>query len=216
MPEQQPHDAAEEAWDAEDLPGAHAHAGTHTGGLAQTPSQTVGPFFGFALPYAGGPDVRAPWHPDAIRLHGVVYDGAGDPIPDAFVEIWGADASGAASTERGSLARDQHGFAGFGRAAVDRDGHYSFTTIKPGAMREGSAPYLLVTIFARGVLQHLFTRAYFGDEPDANAADPLLGRIDAARRGTLIAESDGPNSYRFDIRLQGEGETVFLDYGTEV
>ena len=216
MPEQHPHDHAEETWDAEDLPGAHAHAGTHTGGLAQTPSQTVGPFFGFALPYAGGPDVRAAWHPDAIRLHGVVLDGAGDPIPDAFVEIWGADASGAASTERGSRARDAHVFTGFGRAAVDGDGHYAFTTIKPGSMRQGSAPYLLVTIFARGMLQHLFTRAYFDDEPDANDADPLLARVDPARRGTLIAESDGPNSYRFDIRLQGEDETVFLDYGTEV
>jgi len=199
MPEQHSHDTAEEAWDAEDLPGAHAHAGTHNGGLAQTPSQTVGPFFGFALPYAGGPDVRAPWHPDAIRLHGVVYDGAGDPIPDSFVEIWGADASGEASTERGSRARDAHVFTGFGRAAVDGDGHYAFTTI-----------------FARGMLQHLFTRAYFGDEPDANAGDPLLGRVDESRRGTLIAEPDGPRSYRFDIRLQGDGETVFLDYGTEV
>jgi protocatechuate 3,4-dioxygenase alpha subunit len=215
MPEQHIHDTAEESWDADDLPGAQAHAAAHTGGLAQTPAQTVGPFFGFALPYAGGPEVRAPWRPDAIRLHGVVYDGAGDPIPDAFVEIWGADAAGAASSERGSLSRDDHDFTGFGRAAVDGDGHYSFTTVKPGAMREGSAPYLLVTLFARGVLHHLFTRAYFGDEPDANAADPLLARVDEARRGTLIAESDGPGSYRFDIRLQGEGETVFLDYGQE-
>jgi protocatechuate 3,4-dioxygenase, alpha subunit len=215
MPDTTP-DFDDEAFDADDLPGAHAHVGAHTGPLAQTPSQTVGPFFGYALPYAGGPDVRAPWQPDAIRLHGVVYDGAGDPIPDAFVEIWGADAEGRPSTERGSFDRDQHGFAGFGRASVDRAGHYSFTTIKPGAARDGSAPYLLVTIFARGVTQHLFTRAYFGDEASANAADPLLARIDPARRDTLVAEPDAPRSYRFDIRLQGEGETVFLDYGTEV
>lgn len=206
----------DEAFDAEDLPGADAHAGPHAGPLGQTPSQTVGPFFGYALPYAGGPDVRAAWLPDAIRLHGTVYDGAGDPVPDAFVEIWGADAAGRPSTERGSFARDQHGFAGFGRTAVDRDGHYSFTTIKPGTMREGSAPYLLVAVFARGVLQHLFTRAYFGDEVEANAVDPLLARIDAGRRGTLVAAPDGEGSYRLDIRLQGEGETVFLDYGTEV
>lgn len=184
--------------------------------LGQTPSQTVGPFFGYALPYEGGPDVRAPWQPDAIRLHGTVFDGAGVPIPDAVVEIWGADAAGRPSTERGSFHRDQHGFAGFGRAAVDRDGHYSFTTIKPCTMREGSAPYLLVTIFARGVLHHLFTRAYFGDEPDANAGDPLLARLDPARRGTLVAAADAPGSYRFDVRLQGDGETVFLDYRTEV
>lgn len=183
--------------------------------FGQTPSQTVGPFFGYALPYPGGPDVRAPWRPDAVRLHGTVRDGAGDPVPDAVVEIWGADAAGRPSTERGSFDRDQHGFSGFGRAAVDRDGRYSFTTVKPGAMRDGSAPYLLVALFARGVLHHLFTRAYFGDEPEANAVDPLLARIDPARRGTLMAEPDATASYRFDVRLQGEGETVFLDYGTE-
>ena len=113
------HDPAGEAFDADDLPGAHAHTGPHTGPLGQTPSQTVGPFFGYALPYAGGPDVRAPWQTDAIRVHGTLYDGAGDPIPDAIVEIWGADAAGRPSTERGAFHRDQHGFAGFGRAAVD-------------------------------------------------------------------------------------------------
>ncbi|KRC58812.1 hypothetical protein ASE14_18555 [Agromyces sp. Root81] len=178
----------------------------------QTPAQTVGPFFGYALPYAGGPAVRAAWQPDAIRLHGTVFDGAGDPIPDAIVEIWGPDAAGRPSTERGVLERDQHGFSGFGRAAVDRDGRFAFTTIKPGATREGLAPYLLVTVFARGVLHHLFTRAYFDDEAAANGTDPLLSTIDPARRHTLVAESDGPASYRFDIRLQGEGETVFLDF----
>ncbi|GLI26583.1 protocatechuate 3,4-dioxygenase subunit alpha [Agromyces rhizosphaerae] len=182
----------------------------------QTPSQTVGPFFGYALPYAGGPDVRAPWQPDAVRLHGRVLDGAGEGVPDAFVEIWGADATGRPSTELGSFDRDQHGFAGFGRSAADRAGNYSFTTIKPGAMREGSAPYLLVAVFGRGILQHLFTRAYFGDEAEANASDPLLGRIDEGRRDTLIAVPDAERSYRFDIVLQGEGETVFLDYGTEI
>ena len=211
-----PDTSAAEAFDATDLPGALGNAGTHAPPPGQTPSQTVGPFFGYALPYPGGPDVRAPWQPDAIRLHGVVFDGAGEPVPDAIVEIWGADAAGAHPTERGSFDRGQHGFTGFGRAAVDRDGHYSFTTVKPGAMQEGSAPYLLVTIFARGVLVHLFTRAYFGDEAEANAADPLLARVDADRRTTLIAEPDAPGSYRFDLRLQGEGETVFLDYGTEV
>ncbi|MBM7505232.1 protocatechuate 3,4-dioxygenase subunit alpha [Agromyces aurantiacus] len=222
MPETAPPDPTgpdfdDEAFDAADLPGSHApHPGAHRGGLGQTPSQTVGPFFGYALPYAGGPDVRAPWLPDAIRLHGTVSDGAGDPIPDAIVEIWGADAAGRPSTERGSFDRDAHGFAGFGRAAVDRAGHYAFTTIKPGAARAGSAPYLLVTVFARGVTHHLFTRAYFADEAAANASDPLLARVDESRRGTLVAQADGPGSYRFDIRLQGEGETVFLDYGTEV
>ena len=86
----------------------------------QTPGQTVGPFFGYALPFVGGPEVRAPWQPDAIRLHGVVLDGAGSPVPDALVEVWGADGSGRPSTERGSLHRDPHGFTGFGRAATTR------------------------------------------------------------------------------------------------
>jgi protocatechuate 3,4-dioxygenase alpha subunit len=184
--------------------------------LTATPGQTVGPFFGYALPYAGGPDVRAPWQRDAVWLHGTVSDGDGLPVPDAVIEIWGADAAGRPPRERGSFDRDPHGFTGFGRAAGDRDGHYSFTTIKPGATRPGSAPYLLVTVFARGVLHHLFTRAYFGDETRANATDPLLTRIDAARRDTLVATPEGEHSYRFDIRLQGDGETVFLDYGTEL
>jgi protocatechuate 3,4-dioxygenase alpha subunit len=178
----------------------------------QTPSQTVGPFFGFALPYAGGPEVAPPWHPSAIRFHGTVFDGAGAGIPDAVVEIWGAGAAGRVIARRGSFARDGHTVTGFGRAAVDRDGHYSFTTLKPGPTRADAAPYLLVTVFARGLMHHLFTRAYFGDEPERNAGDRLLGDVDPARRVTLIAQADGDASYRFDIRLQGEGETVFLDF----
>lgn len=180
----------------------------------QTPAQTVGPFFGYALPYAGGPDVRAPWQPDAIRLHGVVLDGHGTPVPDALVELWGADVDGRPSTERGSLDRDPHGFTGFGRTGTSRDGRWSFSTVKPGSSRPGSAPYVVLAVFARGLLNHLLTRAYFGDETDANAADPLLQRVVADRRATLVAVPDGARSYRFDIRLQGTGETVFLDYGT--
>lgn len=179
----------------------------------QTPSQTVGPFFGHAMPYVGGPEVRAPWQPDAIRLHGIVLDGAGSPVPDALLEVWGADREGHPSTERGSLHRDPHGFTGFGRAATGADGQYAFSTVKPGAHRRGSAPYVVLAVFARGLLHHLLTRAYFADEA-ANATDPLLRRIEADRRGTLVAAVDGPRSYRLDLRLQGPGETVFLDYGT--
>lgn len=185
-----------------------------TGTLMQTPSQTVGPFFGYALPYEGGTRIRAPWHPDAIRLHGVVTDGDGEVVPDAIVELWGADADGRPSTALGSLARDDHTFTGFGRAAVDRAGSFSFDTVKPGG-NGGSAPYVVLAIFARGLLHHLYTRAYFDDETAANDRDPLLGRLDATRRHTLLATSDGDRSYRFDIRLQGEDETVFLDFGTE-
>jgi protocatechuate 3,4-dioxygenase alpha subunit len=185
------------------------------GGLIPTPSQTVGPFFGYALPYVDGPRIRGPWQPDAIRIHGFVTDGAGAAVPDAIIELWGADSDGRPSTERGSLARDGHGFTGFGRAAADRAGHYSFDTVKPGAGAR-CAPYLVLAIYARGLLHHLYTRAYFDDETVANENDPVLRRIDASRRTTVLAGRDAERSYRFDIRLQGEGETVFLDFGTEL
>jgi protocatechuate 3,4-dioxygenase alpha subunit len=177
-------------------------------GQHQTPSQTVGPFFGYALPYAGGTELLPPHSPGTIRFHGTVFDGAGEVVPDAVVEIWQADAAGAVVAERGSLNRDGYTFTGFGRAAVDGWGHFSFTTALPGAMREGSAPYILVTIFARGLLQHLFTRAYFGE------SDPFLASL-GDRAATLLARSDGDASYRFDIHLQGESETVFIDYGVD-
>lgn len=180
----------------------------------QTPSQTVGPFFGYALPYAGGADLVPAWRNGAIRFHGIVFDGEGDGIPDAIIEIWHADADGQVSTERGSLSRDGYAFTGFGRAAVDRDGHYSFTTVKPGSTRAGTAPYIFVTVFARGLLHHLFTRAYFSDANEANENDAFLSGIDPARRGTLIARRDD-TGYRFDIRLQGEDETVFLDFDAQ-
>jgi protocatechuate 3,4-dioxygenase alpha subunit len=178
----------------------------------QTPSQTVGPFFGYALPYEAGSDLLPPHSPGTIRLHGTVYDGNGEPVPDAIIELWQADAAGAPIARRGSLHRDGYTFTGFGRAAVDDWGHYSFTTVKPGSMRAGSAPYVMLTVFARGLLHHLFTRAYFEDEP-GNEADPLLTSVHD-RAATLVAVSDS-FGYKFDIRLQGEGETVFLDYGVD-
>jgi protocatechuate 3,4-dioxygenase alpha subunit len=176
----------------------------------QTPSQTVGPFFGYALPYDGGNELLLPHAPGMVRLHGTVFDGAGAAAPDAIVEIWQADAAGSPVAERGSLHRDGYTFTGFGRAAVDGGGHYSFTTVKPGSMRAGSAPYVLVTIFARGLLHHLFTRAYFG----AEAADPFLQGL-GDRGATLVARPDGDASYLFDIRLQGAEETVFFGYGVD-
>ncbi|WGW11906.1 protocatechuate 3,4-dioxygenase subunit alpha [Saxibacter everestensis] len=176
----------------------------------QTPAQTVGPFFGYALPYPGGEQLVAAHRPDAIRVHGTVYDGDRQPVPDALVEIWQPDGAGRISRERGSLRRDGYTFTGFGRAAADGDGHYQFTTVKPGATG-GSAPYVLLTIFARGLLHHLFTRMYFPDE-DANQADRLLARLEPERRSTLIGVADADRSYRFDVHLQGEQETVFLDF----
>ena len=172
----------------------------------QTPSQTVGPFFGYALPYEGGPEVAPPWSTDSIRLHGTVFDGAGQPVADAVIEIWGADSVGTPIDRRGSLHRDGYTVTGFGRAAVDRAGHYSFTTVKPGPSGPGRAPYILVTVFARGLLHHLFTRAYFATD------DPFLAGVAEDRRSTLLAVADGDRSYRFDIHLQGENETVFLDF----
>jgi protocatechuate 3,4-dioxygenase alpha subunit len=182
--------------------------------VGQTPSQTVGPFFGYALPFHGGDELLPRHSPGTIRLHGTVFDGAGQPIPDAIVEIWQGDTDGSVVRERGSLRRDGYTFTGFGRAAVDGAGHFTFTTVKPGSMRAGAAPYILVTVFARGLLRHLFTRAYFADERVANEHDPFLARMDPSRRSTLIALHDGDRSYRFDIHLQGDAETVFIDYET--
>jgi protocatechuate 3,4-dioxygenase alpha subunit len=180
--------------------------------LSQTPSQTVGPFFGYALPYDGDNELLPPHAPDSIRLHGLVLDGAGAPVPDAVIELWQADAGGAVAAEHGSLHRDGYTFTGFGRCSTNGWGEYSFTTVKPGAVHSGGAPYALVTIFARGLLHHLFTRAYFSDET-ANEGDPFLASL-GDRSATLVATAE-PAGYRFDIRLQGEHETVFIDFGVD-
>src|SRR3954469_5192505 len=176
--------------------------------FVQTPSQTIGPFFGFALPYAGGPQLVPGTSADAVRLHGTVCDGRGTPIPDALLELWQPDAEGRIVQEPGSRARQRGVFTGFGRAAVEADGSYEFVTVLPGGA-EGPR-FALVTLFARGVTHHLFTRAYFVAEGEPDPSDALLDRVPAERRETLLARADGPGSYRFDLRLQGEGETVFL------
>ncbi len=179
--------------------------------LAPTPGQTVGPFYGYALPYPGDNELVRPGHPDAIRLHGTVYDGAGNPVPDALLEIWQAGPDGQVPQAEGSLRRDGWTFTGFGRTAVDDNGHYSFTTVRPGATEAGSAPFVAMTIFARGLLNRLFTRIYLPGDEAALAADRLLGTVAEDRRSTLVATRD-EDGYRFDVRLQGEGETVFLQF----
>ncbi|WP_375388856.1 protocatechuate 3,4-dioxygenase subunit alpha [uncultured Amnibacterium sp.] len=184
--------------------------------LRQTPSQTVGPFFGYALPFPGGAQLVPAGAAGAITVHGTVTDGEGEPIPDALLEWWQPDAAGRISQRDGSRARELGRFTGFGRITVDLGGHYELTTLLPGAVAPSTAPWALVTVFARGLLHHLFTRAYLVGADDPVPADPLLDRIDPARRETLLARADGPSSYRFDLRLQGDRETVFLDYAEPV
>ncbi|MCW2842226.1 MAG: protocatechuate 3,4-dioxygenase subunit alpha [Nocardioides sp.] len=182
-----------------------------TGDLAPTPGQTIGPFFGYALPYDGGSELVPPTHPEAVRFHGRVLDGAGDPVPDALLEIWQAGPDGAILREAGSLHRDGFTFTGWGRASTDSTGHYSFSTLVPGPTVAGAAPYLAVTVFARGLLNRLLTRAYLPGDDDALAADPLLASLDPEDRATLVATADD-RGFVFDVRLQGDRETVFLAY----
>lgn len=170
-----------------------------------TPSQTIGPFFGYALTYEAGPRVAAEWHPDAIRIHGLVLDGSGEPLPDALVEIWQAGPDGRVPATVGAVDRAGRGFSGFGRCGTDAGGHYWFSTLRPG----GPVPYIAVLVFARGLLKPVRTRVYFPGEP-GNAGDPVLSGVPAERRDTLVAVREDDRSYRFDVRLQGERETVFF------
>ncbi|MBO0866299.1 MAG: protocatechuate 3,4-dioxygenase subunit alpha [Mycobacterium sp.] len=177
--------------------------------LACTPGQTVGPFFHCVLPYTGDNRLVADTHTDAIRLQGTVYDGAGAAIPDALVEVWQPGPDGRTVQQPGSLRRNGAAFTGWGRCATDAAGHYSFTTLAPGAPAAGRAAFFAITIFARGLLNRLFTRAYL-PQPNFDG-EPLLASLDAARRDTLVCHRE-PAGYRFDIHLQGEQETVFLEY----
>lgn len=191
---------------------------------APTPAQTVGPFFGYALPFPGGGDLVPPGHPGAITLHGRVLDGAGAPIPDALLEFWQAGPDGSRLGAPGSMRRDETtgGFAGrdgvtftgFARVATDADGRYAIRTDVPAGV-----PYLSVCLFARGLLHHLFSRAYLTGEP-GYAEDSLLASLPPARRATLETVRERGGVHRFDIRLQGgedadggrHEETVFLDF----
>ena len=178
--------------------------------LVPTPGQTVGPFFHYALPFDGDRDLVPPGSPGAVRLGGVVRDGAGAPVPDALVELWQADAQGRVVQRSGSLRRDGHVFTGWGRASTDRTGRYTFTTVRPGLVRPGQPAFFALTVFARGLLDRLLTRAYLPSP--ALEHDRLLAGLDAERRSTLLATED-EHGFVFDIRLQGEGETVFLTHG---
>jgi len=177
--------------------------------LAPTPGQTVGPFFAFALVYDGCSALVPADHPDAVRLHGRVLDGAGDPVPDAIVELWQAAPDGRVAAEPGSLQRDGSTFTGWGRAPTDDEGHYSFSTLAPGPTEPGAAAYFALTVLARGLLHRLLTRAYL--PLDGSGPDALLAGLESDRAATLVCRRD-EDGYCFDIHLQGERETVFLDH----
>ncbi|MGH6929664.1 MAG: protocatechuate 3,4-dioxygenase subunit alpha [Dongiaceae bacterium] len=185
----------------------------------QSPSQTVGPFFHDALSWHGAealvrPDTRG----ERIAIVGRILDGDGQPVPDALIEIWQANAAGRyAHPEDTQDKPPDSAFHGFGRCASGRDGAFRFSTIRPGRVRgRGNnlqAPHINVGLFARGLLRRLVTRIYFEDAAE-NADDPVLALVtDPARRSTLLAKRvDGAGAvYRFDIVLQGEDETVFFE-----
>jgi protocatechuate 3,4-dioxygenase alpha subunit len=180
-----------------------------------TPSQTVGPYFAIGLPWPGGPRAVAEGAPGAITISGTVYDGDGRPVPDHLIETWQADPDGRFADLHGHGGVSAlEGFSGFARCgAEDGDGTFSVVTVKPGAVPAGDgtvqAPHIDVSLFARGMLNRVVTRIYFSDEAEANERDPVLARVPADRRPTLIAAATG-DGYRFDIRLQGPGETVFF------
>lgn len=186
----------------------------------QTPSQTVGPFYAIGL-------TRTPMNVMAadatqgqrIFIEGQVFDGDGVAIPDVMVEIWQANPYGRYNHPDDKQEKPlDPTFTGWGRSGTDENCFYRFDTVKPGPVPGANdtvqAPHVNVVIFARGMLVHAYTRIYFSDEP-ANDSDLVLRSIkNKARRQTLIAargEKDGKTVYRFDIRLQGEGETVFFD-----
>ncbi|MDB5240935.1 MAG: pcaG [Spirosoma sp.] len=196
--------------------------------LRQTPSQTVGPFFAYGLtaeqygyPYDSlmnhslvSPDTPG----ERIYITGRIVDGNNVSITDALIELWQADPQGQYRTspiEHNTAAQTDRGFLGFGRMGTGTlpDGQFKFTTLKPGAIGDGSAPHINVLLLMRGALLNLYTRLYFSDEPAANAQDALLNAVAPERRATLLAhreEVNGETRYVFNIHMQGSNETVFF------
>jgi protocatechuate 3,4-dioxygenase, alpha subunit len=182
-----------------------------------TPAQTVGPFFSLGLGCETARFVVPDGTPGAIRIHGGVYDGAGGPLPDAVVETWQADASGRfdhPDDPRGAV--EWTSFRGFGRSETDEQGQWFIHTLKPGRLpgRDGAAqqaPHIDASVFARGLLLRLITRIYFADEEQANAEDFLLAAVARVRPTCPLLAVPDREGYRFDIHLQGEHESVFLE-----
>jgi protocatechuate 3,4-dioxygenase alpha subunit len=190
-----------------------------------TPSQTVGPYFKYGLT----PNGEYEWNNafsnnlltsdvsgERIRVEGKVYDGDGAVIPDCMLEIWQADSQGRFSDPQDKRALPNSSFKGFGRVGTDNNGVYAFDTIKPGVVPDPDgkpqAPHILLAVFARGMLLHLYTRIYFDDEA-GNASDPVLALVPEDRRATLIAKrkAGAGNVYTLDVHLQGDNETVFFE-----
>lgn len=195
--------------------------------MKQTPSQTVGPYFAYGLTaqqYSYGNTqvadnqlVKGNITGERIRICGKVFDGNGEAIDDALIEIWQANAAGRFNhplDQRNNRALEAD-FLGYGRCGTGTsdDLSFHFDTIKPGAAQDGHAPFITVVVFMRGLLSHAYTRLYFSDEASANANDPVLSKISEQRRPTLIAQrketGTGPE-YHFDIHMQGAQETVFF------
>lgn len=175
-----------------------------------TPSQTAGPFFSLGLNWEGAQNLVDPDQPQAVLLEGRVWDGAGEPVPDAMLEIWQADEDGRFPPE------SRVGWSGFGRSLTDEEGAYRFLTVKPGRVASAAgriqAPHIELQIFGRGLLRQLSTRIYFPDEREANRVDPLLASIPDLRfRATLVGLATDAG-LRFDVVLQGQHETVFLGH----
>ena len=190
-----------------------------------TPSQTVGPYFAYGLTPSGKyawndafinnlvtPDTSG----DRIRVGGKVFDGDGQVVPDCMLEIWQADAQGRFADPQDKRALPNSTFRGFGRCGTDANGAYCFETIKPGQVADPDgkpqAPHIVLAVYARGMLLHLYTSIYFDGEA-ANAADSVLALVPADRRSTLIAtrQAGAAGVYHFDVHLQGDNETAFFD-----
>ncbi len=190
--------------------------------LKQTPSQTIGPFFSYALTPEQSdynfksivsPEMITPETPgEHIHICGSIFDGNGDVIKDAMIEIWQADDQGH------YLDRDtppsSEVFTGFGRCDAEVNSGFYFNTVKPGSIGVGHAPHINMIVFMRGMLTHAYTRVYFSDEMKANEKDEVFVSVPADRRKSIIAirnEDNGKVTYQFDLRMQGDNETVFFD-----
>ena len=187
--------------------------GEHSGGT--TPSQTVGPYLSIGLTWPDGPYVVPEDTPGAFWIRGRLLDGAGEPVPDGMVETWQCDPDGRfdhPDDARGAAAPSVPGFRGFSRCGTDAEGRWALLTVRPGRLPDGDgglqAPHLDVSVFARGLLDRVVTRIYFDGDP-GNADDPVLA-LAGPRAGALLARQTVDGTWRFDIHLRGDDESVFF------